>query len=330
MVLYVNIKNKVKNILPVKVVSKIKEFGLYRKNISKDIDEPPFYNCDGKKIRTFYLCDVNTGIDMSLTSGRTSRFVQWDRSRYNLPIHFYTDDMIWVNRGKPKKKFAILLEPESLQPAKYKRILEHPEEVASYEAIFTYSKKLLEKVPNAKLFITGGVYVGTSFGGGEICAEQYKRKIKNISMVSSDKRTCELHQIRYDLATKLNDGHKVDCFGTFNGKFIKIWESLGDYRYSIVIENEISDYWITERICNCFASMTVPIYIGSPKIGDFFNMDGIIQVEKKDISKIDNILDLCSKEDYERRLTAIVDNFGRVKKYYCVEDWIMSEYGDLF
>lgn len=267
---------------------------------------------------------------MSLTDGRKSKYVNWDRTRYTLPIHFYTDDMIWIKRGNPKKKFAILLEPQTLQPAKYKRILSHPEEVSDYEAIFTYSEEILENVPNARLFITGGVYVGTEFGGGEICEEQYKKKTKNISMVSSDKRTCELHEIRYKLAQRLDAGEDVDCYGTFNGTFIKIWDSLGAYRYSIVIENDIGNYWITERICNCFASMTVPIYIGSPKIGEFFNLDGIIQISKDDVNNIDNIIKQCNQEDYERRVDAIKDNFERVKKFYCVEDWLFNEYGELF
>lgn len=325
-----NIKNKIKNILPVIIVSRIKEFGLYRKNINKDINEPSYCNGTGERIRMFYLCDVNTGIDMSLTDGRVSQYIHWDRARYSLPIHFYTDDMIWIKRGNPKKKFAILLEPESLQPAKYKRILEHPEEVSSYEAVFTYSKKLLERVPNAKPFITGGVYVGTTFGGGEICVEQYKKKSKNISMVSSDKRTCELHEVRYQLAKKLNDGDLVDCYGTFNGKFIKIWDSLAEYRYSIVIENDISDYWITERICNCFAAMTVPIYIGSPIIGEFFNDKGIIQISKDDVQNIDDIIENCNEKDYASRLDAIKDNFERVKDYYCLEDWLYKNYKELF
>ena len=313
-----------KNKLPVKLVSKLKSISLCKKNILKETKEPRLLNENGEEKRTFYLCDVNTGHDLSLTDGRESKFVNWDRTRYTLPIHFYTDDMIWIKRGNPQKKFAILLEPQTLQPAKYKRILSHPEEVSDYEAIFTYSEEILQNVPNARLFITGGVYVGTEFGGGEICEEQYKKKTKNISMVSSDKRTCELHEIRYRLAQRLDAGEDVDCYGTFNGTFIKIWDSLGAYRYSI------GNYWITERICNCFASMTVPIYLGSPKIGDFFNLDGIIQINKEDVKNIDNIIKQCNQEDYERRVDAIKDNFERVKKFYCVEDWLFNEYGELF
>ena len=325
-----NIKNKIKNILPQKMVTQYKEILLYKKDIDRNIEEPNIYNDKGERIRTFYLCDVNCGLDLSLTAGQQSQYIQWDRSRYTLPIHFYTDDMIWVNRGKPKKKFAMLLEPMTLQPAKYNLLLRDPNIVSDYEALFTYSGKLLDAIPNAKPYITGGVYIGTEFGGGLLSDDIYNRKEKNISMVSSNKRTCELHRLRFDLASRLNKGDKVDCYGTFNGKYIKIWDSLEKYRYSIVIENEIDDYWITERICNCFACLTVPIYLGSPKIGNFFNSDGIIALRKNDISSIDKIISKCCKEDYLERLPAMRDNFNRVKSYYCKEDWLYSHYEELF
>lgn len=325
-----NVKNKVKQILPVKTVSLLKDLGAKYSHLQQNSYEPELYNKEGKKIRTFYLGDVNTGHDLGLTAGRQPKYINWDRTRYTLPVHFYTDDMIWRVRGNPQKKFAILLEPETLQPAKYRRALKHAEELSSFDAVFTYSTKLLESLSNAKPFITGGVYIGTLSGGGQINSQQYLFKSKNISMVSSAKRMCELHELRYQLAQKLDSGNEVDCFGTFNGKYIKIWDSLEEYRYSIVIENEISDYWITERICNCFASMTVPIYLGSPKIGDYFNMDGIITIDKNSINSIDDILNTCNEEDYQKRLPAIKDNFERVKKYYCLEDWLMNEYEDLF
>ena len=48
------------------------------------------------------------------------------------------------------------------------------------------------------------------------------------------------------------------------------------------------------------------------------------------VGNIDNIIKQCNQEDYERRVDAIKDNFERVKKFYCVEDWLFNEYGELF
>ena len=79
-------------------------------------------------------------------------------------------------------------------------------------------------------------------------------------------------------------------------------------------ENYIDDYCYTEKILNCFGTKTVPIYVGSKKIGDFFNADGIIQVDDwKTIPDLVKNLDIDS--EYEKRLPAINDNFGRLEPY---------------
>lgn len=42
------------------------------------------------------------------------------------------------------------------------------------------------------------------------------------------------------------------------------------------------------------------------------------------------LLKQCNQEDYERRVDAIKDNFERVKKFYCVEDWLLMNMESYF
>lgn len=323
-----NIRNKVKRITPVFISSRIKQLQMLRYKGFKrpSCNEMPLFNKHGEMMHSFFLMDQNFPMEYSATAGQTPRYIFWDRARYNLPVHFYTDDMLFINKGKPEKKYGILLEPYTLQPQKYKAILRNPLRLSDYEAVFTHDERVLDRLPNAKPLIIGGVYVGTPFGGGFIDQNIFQKKIKNVSIVSSNKLMCKLHEFRYSIAKKYEYDERVDCFGTFNGKFVKIADSLSDYRYSFAIENNIEPLWITERICNCFATMTVPIYLGSPDIGKYFNTDGIIIIEKQDLSYIDDILKTCTEEDYIRRLPAIQDNFERVKQYYCIEDWLFNNY----
>jgi len=72
--------------------------------------------------------------------------------------------------------------------------------------------------------------------------------------------------------------------------------------------------------------MTVPIYLGAEKIATFFNSDGIIEIGIKDIDSIDHILGQCNEKDYLSRISAIVDNYNRVKDYMCIEDYICNKY----
>ena len=91
------------------------------------------------------------------------------------------------------------------------------------------------------------------------------------------------------------------------------------------MENEQNTYYFTEKIIDCFISMTLPIYIGARKIGDFFNKDGIIELNVEDLNHIDVILAHCTKEEYESRLEAIKDNYFRSLKYLNANNRLYEE-----
>ena len=93
------------------------------------------------------------------------------------------------------------------------------------------------------------------------------------------------------------------------------------YRYSIAVENGIEPYYFTEKILNCFAAQTIPIYLGATKIDQFFNADGIIQIGLEDCEHIEKILKLCTAEEYERRLPAVLDNFNRAMRAMSQTRW---------
>jgi hypothetical protein len=68
--------------------------------------------------------------------------------------------------------------------------------------------------------------------------------------------------------------------------------------------------------------MTVPIYLGAERIGDFFNLDGIIQINPEEALHIEDVLKRCSVRDYESRLPAILDNYKRAQKYLEMGDYL--------
>jgi hypothetical protein len=80
--------------------------------------------------------------------------------------------------------------------------------------------------------------------------------------------------------------------------------------FNICIENSMERNYITEKIKDCFITMTLPIYIGCPNISDYFNLDGIIIA--KDWRHILDICNNLSENDYYSRMDAMVDNFKMV------------------
>lgn len=297
---------------------------LYNKSCVPSCNIPDIYNAEGRKMDVFFLRDIHSAHD---PHGDGSKYFIWDRYNYGLKTHFYTHRTMLETMGKPDRKYGMLIETPAIVPKDYQIFDKHRGIEREFDAIFTYDEKLLNDLSNAKFFPgCAGIWYGRR-NGKIINPEQYKEKEKNISIVSSEKTMCDLHKVRLELARVCKKNKIADTYGTFDGgEYVSIETSLKEYRYSIVIENYISDYFFTERLTNCFASQTIPIYLGARKIEQFFNSDGIICLNFKEIENIENILRICTKEEYERRLPAVLDNYKEVQKYNNVLDYLYEQY----
>ena len=84
--------------------------------------------------------------------------------------------------------------------------------------------------------------------------------------------------------------------------------------FHVAVENQVEPNYFTEKLVDCFASYTVPIYYGCTNIGEFFDMDGIIQASSSD--EIIQILNDLSVSDYWRRMPAMQRNYVSSQKYW--------------
>lgn len=214
-------------------------------------------------------------------------------------------------------------------PKDYEWMENNPDFCREFDAVFTYDDKLLERIPNARFvpFVAEPWY-GKTITGIENIADNYQRKSRNISIISSNKEQCEMHRLRKLTALKCKREHLADTYGTFDhGEYVEIYEDvLKEYRYSIVIENDITKYYFSEKLTSCFAAQTIPVYCGAEDIGKFFNTDGMIRMKKDDLENIEDILLQCNEKNYEERVPAILDNYERVKAYQSCWDYMYINY----
>lgn len=288
------------------------------------------FNSDGEQIKVAYLSSDETAhTPYSIIAGRLPKRVFWDRYNSSLDTHFYTSGNIFHIHSNESRKNAILLESELIIPDVYKKVRKDIGYLSNtFENVFTWSKDLLDILPNALFIPASGVWYGTKRWGGDPTGSAQKNKL--VSIVASDKSMCPMHVWRKDVALHLLNNSKVDVMGKVVNKYVSCDEIFSNYMYSIVIENAQDDYYFTEKILNCFASKTIPIYIGARKISSFFNPQGIIEILEPSVEMIDDIISNCSEEDYNNRIEAIDDNFNRVQKYLTIEDYIASEYPHVF
>lgn len=242
----------------------------------------------------------------------------WDKDS---KIQCVVDACIWANQEKdPNKQVMLLVEPRSIQPNVY----DYAVRVAhKYKYVFTHDSKLLKELPNAKPLIWSSVW----------CRYDTKpeEKTKLISMVSSNKGMCELHKERKRIARKYKD--KIDVLGTIDGgSFVDPIDTLQPYMYSVVIENYIDDIWFTEKILNCFATKTIPIYYGARDISKYFNEKGII--ECKNIKELERFINIViTQPDNAKGLynetymqNAMNENYELSKKYGNFEERFYEMY----
>lgn len=297
---------------------------IYNLNAPINSYVPKIYNESGRQLEIFFIRD---GI-RAHNPYSYSKYYFLDRYNFELKTHFYSHNSMLQCMGKPDFRYGMLVESESIVPKDYEIFKKNKGLENDFDLVFTQSEKILNDIPNARFVpFCSEVWYGNNFAGGEWNPELYKYKTKNVSIVSSNKTMCHLHEVRVDLARKCRKLQLADAYGTFDGgSSIKLAESLTDYRYSFAIENEISSYWFTERITSCFAAMTVPIYLGANKISEFFNPDGIIFIQEKDIDNIEKILSQCNEKDYEQRLPAILENYEKAKQFICCGDYMYEHY----
>lgn len=300
-------------------------YPIYNINAQMSPRKLKVYNESGDPMDAYFIRDYQRA---SNPNWNNSRYFIWDRFNYGLDTHFYTHQAMLETMGTPSRKYGMMLEAREIAPRDYEIFNMNKGLEKEFDAVFTFDDRMLNEVPNAKFYpVCAAVWYGVDDSPVRLEAKAYENKRKGVSIVSSNKENCDLHRFRIEVAKRCKREGIADTFGTFDGgAYSDISDSLKEYRYSIVVENTISDYFFCEKITNCFAAQTIPIYLGARKIDEFFNADGIISIEMKDLDDIENIIKQCDEKEYLRRLPAILDNYERVQEYLNMDDYLYTRY----
>lgn len=239
-----------------------------------------------------------------------SKFIEWVDS--GADETFYVDRYIELafDDDISLKKYAWLLESESICPEIVEDIKRnYLHYVRVFDLIFTHNQELIKlhrKFKFAPLY------------GSWISEPKLHSKTKLVSMICSNKLMCKGHQHRLSWAQKFQG--KVDFYGRGFNEIENKEEGLIDYMFSVAIENASYKSYFTEKIQDCFATGTIPIYYGSPDINSFFNPKGIIMLtDDFDITTL-------TPELYYDKLDAVKENLEIIENLSINEDYIYNTY----
>jgi hypothetical protein len=146
--------------------------------------------------------------------------------------------------------------------------------------------------------------------------KKYEDKTKLMSLMLSAKAFMPGHRYRYLLASEIIKRNlPVDIRGNgceilrqfypnvsqIKGSFDSDSELLDYYKFTIAIENTVSNKYVSEKITSAFVYNTVPIYLGAKDIDEIFEGECCIKLKGEWQEDIKLIEDVCNHpEKYNR------------------------------
>lgn len=244
---------------------------------------------------------------------------KWERN-----FQEFSKDFIFVTESKyefsktiqsNKKVLWILESPFMISEYLIQDIIQNHQ---MFHTILTHDDRLIH-LPNAKHFPIGGCWIYP-----QDC-KVYNKEYLSVSTVLSQKIWTEGHALRQQIPSIRRDiqtAAKIEIYGHGYCPLNYKLSALEKYQFHICIENIKNDTYFTEKIIDCFATGTIPIYWGCNKISETFNTKGIIEID--DVNELKYALENldCFEIDYD----AIQENFELSRKYWLPEDRILEFY----
>ena len=262
------------------------------------------------KYKINLFCGDN--LEPSSSALNATKHVQWvydGSGEVNIYVSQRALDALNDTSGKPT--YIWLLESKQIIPQYYQWIIDNYEFVTSrVDGIFSCDKELCAKYPKISYsLINAAPWVQD---------RKVHDKTKLVSMIASNKRMCEGHARRLQFVDKFRD--KLDFYGRGFNEISCKEDGLRDYMFSVGIENAVYDTYFTEKLTDCFACGTIPIFYGCKGVTEYFNEDGIIFLDD------DFDLSTLTKDLYYSKMDVIKDNFERSINFPVAEDYLYLNY----
>lgn len=121
------------------------------------------------------------------------------------------------------------------------------------------------------------------------------------------------YNLRHEVAKYCLEEDKIDAFGKGVNPVEFKSAAMASYCFSIALENNISNYYFTEKLIDCLLSATVPIYYGCSEISQYYDERGIITFDS--LAALKDLIPTLSYDLYEHMLPYVIENKRRCLDY---------------
>ena len=177
----------------------------------------------------------------------------------------YSKTLLTANAQVTCKVSLILVEPKAVH-ARYYNII--PILRYLYHNILVRDPKLASKFNNVHSFSFAELWIETD----NLKLPDFSQR-RGISLIASMKNDLEGHNLRHKLISldKSHTHQLLTPLGRAYEQFDDMVTALAPFQYSVVIENSIEPHYFSEKILNCLACKTIPIYWGHESVKQYFD-----------------------------------------------------------
>lgn len=251
---------------------------------------------------------------------------EWSSDQGEIVVHIDRGMFLLPNPSiKKEKTFGWVCESRFIVPDVYHFLIQNYKVLFEnyYNKIFTCDHSLISLHKQFIYCHSGSNYPWVSRDHWNIY-----NKTKLCNMFCSPKLRTQDHHYRHKVARIVLD-NGMDVFGGAHGTQRTVidhtnpWltkiNDLKDYAFSIVMENGIYDSYWTEKLTDCFATGTIPVYWGTKQLPKEIDQTGIIRLEE---GKEQEILDSLTFEKYKEMLPGVKNNYEFVNNLQPADDMI--------
>ena len=253
------------------------------------------------------------------------KYIKWLKKKHTSDISIHIDDTILWDTDKTKQNYGWLCESSVIIPQIVNKVMSNLSHYKSkFKYIFTHDRRLVRRAPD---FIKFTHPHATPW----IQNKKVYSKTKLVSFIGSNKTMCEGHKFRQKKIAELRG--KLDHFGRGYGNRELPWTinaenglesgkilGLKDYMFSYAMENGNHDEIISQKVTDCIATGTVPIFWGSKNIVNYFDKRGIIFLE--DLRSVEDL----NEDLYFSKIEFIEKNMKLLDNLMLSEDYIYLNY----
>jgi hypothetical protein len=155
-------------------------------------------------------------------------------------------------------------------------------------------------------------FVGKSFD--DLKCMPIPEKPKSVCCIMSATRLFKGHLDRLAFLKSLRERVNIDLFGYGIKSIPSKWDTLAQYKYAVVLENYLHPWYWSEKVSDCFLSWTMPLYLGCPRISEYFPVNSFIELDKSPEIAADQISAAIAHDVWEQNFESL--NEARQRTLY--------------